>query len=92
MKIKELNTERTRRIYLVWEIPIVPGKGLINLRGICSKMKLANLYKTMLERDLPSVIKKDASIFVEKSLLNHLFAYDMIDTITRKILAKYKKD
>lgn len=62
--------------------------GLINLRAICSKMKSANLYKTMLERDLPSVAKKHTSIFIEKSLLNHLFAYDMIATIARKVLYK----
>lgn len=83
--IKEINTKSIKRVYLVWEIPLVPNKKLINLRGICSKMKLANLYKAMLERDLPSVIKKDASIFVEKSLLNHLFAYGMIDTVARKL-------
>lgn len=88
LKIKELKTEHERRIYLVWEIPNVPGMGLINLRAICSKMKSAKLYQTMLERDLPSVVKKDTSIFIEKSLLNHLFAYNMLTTITRKVLYK----
>jgi len=87
-KVKSLNVNDKRRLYLVWEIPISPSRGLINLRAICAKSSLANLYRTMLERDLLSVAKGDATIFIEESLLNHLYAHGMLSVIIENIKQK----
>jgi len=67
-------------VYAVWEIPN-QASTLYNLRAVSTSNKRALLYKEMLERDLLSILNGKAYIFIEEILLNHLYAYSMIDTV-----------